>query len=206
MGKPHHQRMEEIVQAALDLAAEQGAGRVTTQAIADRVGIAQPTVFRHFRSRDEIFEAAIAWIAEHQMDALGSCFESDDPPAARLRCLISRQLDFVNRQKGIPRLLFSDRLHLDSPELKASVRKVMDRYVSLVTGLVEEGDRRGEFSPVVPAGEPARYIAALIQRLLMRWSVYDLSFDLTEHEEGLWRLVSAALGSDSPVGEGSGER
>ena len=51
MGKPQEERRKEIVQATMDLAAEQGIKKVTTQAIADKVGIAQPTVFRHFKTR-----------------------------------------------------------------------------------------------------------------------------------------------------------
>jgi len=70
MGKPQEQRKKEIIQATLDLTADLGIKRVTTQAIADRVGIAQPTVFRHFKTRDDIFSAVIGWIAENLSKAI----------------------------------------------------------------------------------------------------------------------------------------
>ena len=72
------------------LTAEQGIKRVTTQAIADRVGIAQPTVFRHFKTRDAIFAAVIGWIAENLFKAISAGALPDDPPDEQLRLLITQ--------------------------------------------------------------------------------------------------------------------
>lgn len=50
-------RKEEIIQAALDLAAKNGLGTVSMQQIADKVGITKASLYNHFSSRDEIVEA-----------------------------------------------------------------------------------------------------------------------------------------------------
>lgn len=50
-------RKEEIVRAALLLAAENGLGTVSMQQIADKVGITKASLYNHFKSRDEIVDA-----------------------------------------------------------------------------------------------------------------------------------------------------
>ena len=50
-------RKGEIIQATLELAAENGLGTVSMQQIADRVGITKASLYNHFASRDEIVEA-----------------------------------------------------------------------------------------------------------------------------------------------------
>lgn len=50
-------RKGEIIQATLELAAENGLGTVSMQQIADKVGITKPSLYNHFSSRDEIVEA-----------------------------------------------------------------------------------------------------------------------------------------------------
>jgi len=92
MGKPHKERKAEIIQGALTLAAELGVKKVTTQAIADHVGIAQATVFRHFKTRDEIFSGAIGWLATSMFEALSGCFSSSEPADVKLRLLVVRHL------------------------------------------------------------------------------------------------------------------
>ncbi len=193
MGKPHEQRKQEIIEAAMELAAEQGVKRVTTQAIADRVGIAQPTVFRHFKTRDAIFSSAIDFLAGNLFRALEGFFTSNAAADERLQKLIQRQLEFVSKHKGLPRLLFSDRLHLESPTLKAAVQKVMSRYVERVAIIISDGQKSGVFRADLDAEETARYIAALVQGLIMRWSIFDFGFALKDEADDLWRFIHAAI-------------
>ncbi len=193
MGKPREERRAQIVESALELAAEVGVKKVTTQAIADRVGIAQPTVFRHFKNRDEIFIAAIGWVAERLFGVLEGVFSADAPADERLRRVLERQLGFIGGHRGIPRMLFSDRLHSESPRLKAVVRGVMERYTNCVANLIEEGKASGRMYAGLEAEETARYVSALVQGTVMRWSVYDFEFDLAAEAPQLWAFLWAAI-------------
>jgi len=193
MGKPAEQRRQEIVEAALELAAEQGVKRVTTQAIADRVGIAQPTVFRHFKTRDAIFAAAIDFLVSNMFKVLEVFFISNGPADKRLQELITKQLGFISQQKGLPRLLFSDRLHLESPALKATVQKVMTRYMGQIAKLIKEGQDTGCFRSDLNPDEASRYVAALVQGLIMRWSIFDYGFTLEKEAGPLWKFLHASL-------------
>ncbi len=193
MGKSHEERKQEIIEAAMELAAEQGVKKVTTQAIADRVGIAQPTVFRHFKTRDAIFSSAIDFLARNLFSVLNVVFTSKEPADVRLQQLIQKQLLFISKHKGLPRLLFSDRLHLESPALKTSVQKIMSRYVERVAMIIQDGQDSGCFRADLDAEETGRYVAALIQGLIMRWSIFDFGFDLADESDALWHFIHASL-------------
>ena len=193
MGKPQEQRQKEIVQATMDLTAELGIKKVTTQAIADRIGIAQPTIFRHFKTRDAIFSAVIGWIAENLFKAISSGLNPNDKPDVQLHKLLQRQLTFINKHRAIPKVLFSDLLHLESPKLKASLQEVMNRYIKRVTQLLDEGKQCNVFREDLDVDQTARYIAALIQGLVLRWSVYEFNFSLEEEAEIIWRFLQPVL-------------
>ncbi len=195
MGKPQEERRKEIVQATMDLTAEEGIKRVTTQAIADRVGIAQPTVFRHFKTRDAIFAAVIGWIAENLFKAISSGFNPNEPSDEQLRKLIKRQLTFINKHRAIPKVLFSDFLHLESPKLKASLQEVMNRYIKRVTQILQQGKENGEFRNDLDTEKTAIYIAALIQGLVLRWSVYEFNFSLEDEADSIWQFLLPVLKS-----------
>lgn len=193
MGKPTKTRRAEIIESALAVAAEVGVKHVTTQAIANRVGIAQSTIFRHFKSRDEIFSAAIGQVGANLLQVLEPCFSGDGPADQRLRELIQRQLEYVSRHRGLPRILFSDRLHLESPQLKHNVQRVMHNYTTRISRLLQEGIETSCFDTTLDPDLRARQLAMLIQGLLMRWSVFDFSFDLVAEAQPLWDLYSRAI-------------
>ncbi len=193
MGKPHQQRKLEIIQSALSLAAKFGVKKVTTQAIADDVGIAQATVFRHFKTKDAIFAEAVGWLANNLFKVLAGSFSLNASADVRLKLLISRQLKFISQHKGVPRLLFSDRLHLESPVLKQAVQEIMQRYTSKVASLLEEGIESGCFRADLDAAKTAGYIAALIQGLVMRWSIFDFDFTLEKEADQLYSFINNAV-------------
>ncbi len=197
MRKSGEERREEIVQAVIELAACDSGGPLSTQAIADRVGIAQPTVFRHFSTREKILQAVIEWIARHLLGLVGSIAAGSGSAAERLQHLVARQLEFISRHRGLPRLLFSERLHQDSSMLKASVGKVMDSWTRTVAGLIAEGREDGSMRAELDAEETARLVLAMIQGLVMRWSISDFEFDLPGQAQAIWRLLEPALSPDS---------
>lgn len=177
----------------MELAVEKGLKKLTTQAIADRVGIAQPTIFRHFKSRDDIFGAVISWMGNSLFKVVGGLFTENAPADERLHRLILRQMSFMNSHRALPRVLFSDRLHLESPKLKAVVQKVMDGYVQSVAKLLQEGVDEGTFRADLDSQQVARYIAAMIQGLVIRWSIYDFNFSLEDEAEPMWQFLWPSL-------------
>ncbi|QEA40566.1 TetR/AcrR family transcriptional regulator [Pistricoccus aurantiacus] len=190
--KSHETRREEIIMSALDLSAEIGTKKVTAQAIADRIGIAQPTVFRHFKNRSAIFRGAMEWIANALFGVLEGV-NGDAPADERLRKLLGRQLAFIGKRRGVARLLFSDRLHLEDPELKLTVRRIMERYMGHLEAIVRDGIASGYFRRSLDPAETSRFIAATVQGLVMRWSIYDFEFPLEDQVDALWRFLEPAL-------------
>ncbi len=57
-------RKEQIVLATLDLAAENGLANVSMSMIADKIGIKKPSLYKHFKSKDEIVEAMYHFLRE----------------------------------------------------------------------------------------------------------------------------------------------
>ena len=193
MGKPQEERKKEIVQATMDLTAEVGIKKVTTQAIADKVGIAQPTVFRHFKTREAIFAAVIGWISENLFKAISKGMNPAAPADQKLHTLLQRQLGFISKHRAIPKVLFSDLLHLESPKLKSALQEVMSRYMKRVTQLLKEGIDEGLFREELDADETARYITAMIQGLVLRWSIYEFSFSLENEADSIWKFLQPVL-------------
>lgn len=60
MARPrNHNRKEEILDAGIEVFAEKGYYNTTTALIAEKAGISQPYVFKFFKTKEELFVAAL---------------------------------------------------------------------------------------------------------------------------------------------------
>ena len=59
------ERQIEIIHAVLTLAAENSPDAITTQAIAQHMGLTQGAVFRHFPTREAIWLAVVDWVEQN---------------------------------------------------------------------------------------------------------------------------------------------
>ena len=57
-------RKEDIIYATLELASESGLKAVSMSQIAERVGIKAPSIYNHFKSKDEIIEGMYSFLRE----------------------------------------------------------------------------------------------------------------------------------------------
>jgi TetR/AcrR family transcriptional regulator len=69
----------------------------------------------------------------------------------------------------------------------------MDTYTGKLRALLDEGVVEGAFRPDLDTEEAARLIVALVQGLVMRWSISDFEFPLEAQGDALWRFLEPAL-------------
>lgn len=100
-------RIRQIAQATLELIAESGLRKFTTKAVAEKVGITDGTIFRHFKNKEDIVLAAMD-LLEARMFADG--FPEDIDPLARLEAFFRNRAAMLGGQASLGRLMFSEQL------------------------------------------------------------------------------------------------
>src|SRR3954470_17429659 len=79
---------QRITEAAVELHGSVGPSRTTISAIADRAGVQRHTVYRHFPTEDDLYDACSARFgALHPGPDLDAWGEIDDPEARLVRVL-----------------------------------------------------------------------------------------------------------------------
>ncbi|MFA7592887.1 MAG: TetR/AcrR family transcriptional regulator C-terminal domain-containing protein [Thiohalobacteraceae bacterium] len=133
------------------------------------------------------------WAATALFGSLAAAGGPGKPADVRLHRLLQRQFAFIETQRGVSRLLFSDRLHQEDPALKATVRRIMERYTGYLQSIIQDGVDSGHFRQTLEPAGTARFVVAEIQGVIMRWSIYDFEFRLEDEVEVLWQILEPAL-------------
>jgi len=98
-----------ILDAALDIIAEQGLGALSIRAVADRVEYSAATIYLHFESKEallrEVAQEGFRRMHESVAAALAACGEAAEP-AVVLRALARAYLDFALQHTAYFRVMF----------------------------------------------------------------------------------------------------
>jgi len=146
--RPRRQRTEDrrpqIADAALRILATRGAARLTAAEIGREVGIADSTVFRHFRDMDEVILVAI----ERVCACLAESYPSPDEPAlARLRSFFLARLALVRERPEILRLATSDHLaQVAGTEGARRLRESIERSKQFIEACLREAQTDGDIA------------------------------------------------------------
>lgn len=188
--KSSAERRAEIVEAALLLAAEDGPDAVTTEAIANRIGLTQPAVFRHFGHKDAIWLGIVRTLSELLKERWDRAERGLDDPEDRLLAVVGAQLTLVQSIPALPRILFAWQLTGRRKGLREAVRGLMRLFHARLAGIIADGQRAGLFRSDTPADAAAWMVLGLVQATAIRWTFMDRSFAVAD--EGL-KAVRLAL-------------
>jgi AcrR family transcriptional regulator len=165
------ERREEIIRVTLDLAAQQGVDDVTTQDMAQAMGVTQGAVFRHFASKDAIWLAVMHWVRDRLLSVLGRAAAQGHDPLDALQRMFYAHVDFIAAHPAIPRVLMSEHLHNRSSALRRLVTEIMLGYEAKISGLLEEAKARGLVRRDLDAHAAATLYIGMIQGLVLQASI-----------------------------------
>lgn len=165
---PADERRAVTVEAVIELAAEQNPSEITTSAIAKRMNLTQGALFRHFPSKDAIWQAVMEWVAERLLARVDKAAQSAASPLAALEAMFMAHIDFVAEHPGVPRMLFGELQRAGDTPAKRMVQTLISRYGERLRSLIEQGKLWGELAPEVDTTAAATLFIGTIQGLVMQ--------------------------------------
>lgn len=169
-------RRQQIADAALAILSESGLRRFTTQAIAARVGIADGTIFRHFKNKQEIVIAAMNRL-EELMFAEPELKDAD--PLVRLEAFFRKRARLLGGDTPMCRLMFSEQfLHAAGDLARTKLLEWRKRNLGIVRVCFEDLAATGR----APPGLTPEALVPVLQGMLLTFSLNRMLADSTPPE------------------------
>jgi AcrR family transcriptional regulator len=165
---PADERRAVTVEAVVELAARQNPSEITTAAIAKHMQLTQGALFRHFPSKEAIWQAVMEWVAERLLARLERAAQSADSPLARLEAMFMAHIDFVAEHPGVPRMLFGELQRAGTSPAKQMAQTLVRRYGERLAAVLAEGKAQGELDPELDSAAAATLFIGTIQGLVMQ--------------------------------------
>src|SRR5262245_20464205 len=200
-------RQQQIVEAVLDLVAEHGADTVSVQAIADRIGLTQPAVFRHFPSKEAIWAAVMTWLEER----LAEIHQAADTAVGEsaliiLQRMFTEHVRMVERHPALAKIVFSDHLRLQFPSLETRFAEIHATYQRRITALLKRAKVQGLVPASLSSDDAATLFLCMIQGLAFQFAIARRPMQLHREADQIFALYLRAIASPSSLNRPSGHR
>jgi TetR/AcrR family transcriptional regulator len=191
------ERREQILQALAAMLEKPGSERITTAALASRLGVSEAALYRHFASKAQMFEALIDFIEQAVFTRMAQILENGshegalpDEGAHQAQRVVALVLQFGERNPGLVRVMVGDALVLEHERLQQRMNQFFDRIESsLRQCLRPAAGAAGSATPSVDAQVAASVLTAFVQGRLQRFARTGLRRLPTEHLEASLALM-----------------
>lgn len=165
------ERREQILQAVAAMLEQPGAERITTAALAARLGVSEAALYRHFASKAQMFEGLIEFIEQSVFTLVNQLAEREPDPVARSRKLIVMVLQFGEKNPGMTRVMVGDALVFENERLQERMNQFFDKLESsLKQNLRDAAAAGGAAMPLADAQVRASVIVAFMVGRLQRFA------------------------------------
>lgn len=162
------ERRAVTVEAVVALAAEQNPSDITTTAIAQRMGLTQGALFRHFPSKDAILEAVMSWVTQRLLARVDKAAAGAASPLQALEAMFMAHAGFMSEHPGVPRMIFGELQRPGETLPKRMVQTLLRHYGERLRRVLEDGKAQGELDPALDGEAAAVLFIGTIQGLVMQ--------------------------------------
>ncbi|MBI1309497.1 MAG: TetR family transcriptional regulator [Proteobacteria bacterium] len=130
---------------------ENPATKITVQRIAQEIHVTDGAIYRHYKSKDEIFEAIAAYMESNLLGPLNAVAKQTDSTPKRLEMVFEQHMAFLEGHPGLARLLLgggsteaapmAERLKLLNAKVRAQLAQLLkfgEAQGALVAGVTPE--------------------------------------------------------------------
>lgn len=178
-------RKDSIVITAIDIMSELGIQGLTTKEIASRQRISEGTIFRYFKSKNEIIFSMLKEFSRFDEDIRDAAIAMDLNFVETCRYCVNTYADYYESYPAITALSYSYDGLMNEVQFADYIREIFNARISFIKDIVTKGKEKGEIHPSVDTEGLAYIMEGTFRTIAYRWRLSKYSFSLKD------RVISA---------------
>lgn len=170
--RPGERRLQ-ILQILAEMLQNPRGERVTTAALAAKIGVSEAALYRHFASKAQMFEGLIAFIEQTVFGLINQINQKEESGLAQVKGIVQMLLVFAEKNPGMVRVLLGDALLQEDDRLQERINQVLDRVEASLKQSLRIAQSQGADN--TQADMVSLQAALLMSFVIGRWHRYARS-------------------------------
>ena len=177
-------RQQQIIEAAIKIIAVNGIQNLTIKTLANKVGVTEPALYRHFDNKLEILKAIISYFQNKMKPAIEKLNRSAKA-LDKIEKFILEHLRIINSNPDFAKVIFSEANFQNEETLILKVNNMMKKSHKILETVVQKGQNNGEIRNDISSLSIVRMIIGSLRLLVTQWSMSGMIFNLQSEGEQL---------------------
>jgi len=185
------ERKEQIITESIKIIHENGFPSLSIRELAGRVGISEPAIYRHFKSKDDIIMGIL-----DKMQEFGQQIEQQlqhvDGELEKIKQLILLQLTYFEKNQALTTIMLSEEVFHLNKKLKRKLEIITATRYRLLVDLIQTAQDKN-----IIINEDVDNLASLvmgsIRMIIFQWKLKDYQFSLTQRGKAIVETMMKML-------------
>jgi AcrR family transcriptional regulator len=195
------ERRNTTIEAVVDLAATTNPEEITTSAIAGHMNLTQGALFRHFPTKDAIWQGVMNWLADRLLARIDQAAGRATSPLAALEAMFLGHVDFVAEHPGVPRMMIGQLQRAEMTPAKLLAQNLMTNYAARLRRLLCEARQNGTLPADLDDQAAATLFLGMIQGLVVQSLLSGRSEQMRADAPKVFAIYRAGLLRGATGGE-----
>ncbi|HVI40277.1 MAG TPA: TetR/AcrR family transcriptional regulator [Anaerovoracaceae bacterium] len=171
-------RKERLIIATIEIIDELGIQGLSTREIAKRQGVSEATLFRHFKSKNELLIAVLEYFSKFDTDIFQSAKLKALTPKEAITYVITSYTEYYENYPAITSIMQVFDVLRNEPELTEKVKIILSNRTNYIKQLIEEAQKAGEISPDIDSENLSDLIWGFCREISLKWRMDGQNFSL----------------------------
>ncbi len=188
------ERQKEIVEAALELIAENGIQGLTIKNLAKKIGITEPAIYRHFESKIDILLSILNNFKEMAIMLSGIMETYEATAIEKISFMFSKMLELFSETPSMISVIFSEEIFKNEEVLKIKIVEILNLHTQTIENIISKGQLEKNIREDIDEKSLALMAMGSLRLLVKKWDMNNHNFNLSTEGKKLIAVLSKILG------------
>ena len=169
--KPGERKLQ-ILQTVAQMLEQPKGEKITTAALAAKLGLSEAALYRHFASKAQMFEGLIEFIEQTVFGLINKIPQEEKSGLRQVEAIMAMLLSFAQKNRGMTRVLTGDALVNENERLQQRINQMLDRIEATLKQSLRMAATQGGMGAATDVGAHANLLVCYV---IGRWQQFDKS-------------------------------
>ncbi len=188
------ERQVEIMEAATIRISKFGIQHLTIKTLAEDIGLSEPALYRHFKSKNEILYSLLEYFKTEMKNRIEAIvYKENEYAGNKLRIIFKSQLQAFTRKPAIISVLFAESIFHFDEGLSKKVEEIMEMMQGYVSSNIKEGKGDGQYNKLIGTSTLTTIIIGGMRMAVLKWKLSGHKSNLVKDGkavlEGILKMI-----------------
>ena len=190
----YSERQQQIIDEAINLIDEKGIQGLTIKNLSKKIGISEPALYRHFKSKTDILLSILNDFKEMAITLRDILDKMEGTTLEKINLMFSSLLELFSETPSMVSVIFSEEIFKNEKILKDGIIEIMNLHAQTLEKIIESGQADLTIRNDIDKNHLSLMVMGSIRLFVKKWDLTNHSFDLKKEGNKLIAVLSQIIG------------